>query len=37
LRVLRAGESVEQRRAALMEKCGTFHGALIIRIKGRDV
>jgi len=28
-------ESVVERRAALMEKCGTFDGALIIRIKGR--
>ena len=37
IQVLRAGESVEQRRAALMAKYGTFHGAVIIRIKGRDV
>ena len=36
IQVLRGGEAPEERRAALMEKYGTFHGALIIRIKGRD-
>ena len=36
IQVLRAGESPEERRAALVERYGTSHGALIIRIKGRD-
>ena len=37
IQVLGSRESPEERRAALIEKYGTFHGALIIRIKGRDV
>ena len=37
IQVLGSREAPEERRAALMEKYGTFHGALIIRIKGREV
>jgi len=36
IQVLGSRESVEERRAELVEKYGTFHGAVIIRIKGRD-
>ncbi len=36
IQVLRAGESVAQRKALLIEKYGSGRGILFVRIKGRD-
>lgn len=34
--VLRPGESVEERKAELMEKFGTGKGVVFVRIKGKE-
>jgi hypothetical protein len=36
IQVLKSGETVEQRRAAVMEKYGTARGVIFAKIKGRD-